>query len=401
VEVGIFGAIIALLSGLVISHRITSPIRKLVRGAEEMERGNYEYPLEVDGRDEVAYLAARFDVMRQHQHAYVGSLQEIARLKSQFLSVASHELRTPVSVIRGYNDLLSEGLMGPTTPAQKKAIEAVGRAALTLHRIAEDATRLAQIEGDRLSLNLTEHDVGALLQRAVDTACSEAKGRSVEVISNTGRHAGTVIVDGPRMTEAIANLVRNGIRFTPDGGRVEVSALREGGLLVIEVVDSGIGISEDQARTVFDSAVMIRNSKHHHSSDTLEFNSTGLGLGLSIARGIVEFHGGTIEVESSLGRGSRFRIRIPIGAAHPDPHGEGGPHWPRGVMEHELPLEFTGADPSVVRFVSSGGNQRHKDRKTAGRRVHANLRASVSTERGTRRRTKGSKRSKRTKQRTR
>jgi len=339
VELGILGAIIALLSGLVISQRITSPIQKLVRGAEEMERGNYEYPLEVNGTDEIAYLAARFDVMRQHQRAYVGSLQEVARVKSEFLSIASHELRTPVSVIRGYHDLLSRGLMGPTTRAQKGALEAIGRAALGLHRIAEDTTRLAEIEGDSLSLNLAEHDVGTLLRRAADAARSEAKGRSVEVILNAARNVGTAVVDGPRMTEVVANLVRNGIRFTPDGGSVEVSALREGSTLVIDVTDSGIGISEDQARVLFDPAVMIRDSKRHHSSDTLEFNSEGLGLGLSIARGIVEFHGGTIEVKSALGRGSRFRVRIPIDAARRDRSGEGEARRPRRAVEVLPPVD--------------------------------------------------------------
>ena len=342
VELGILGGIVALLLGLVISERITSPIRKLVRGAEEMERGNYEYPLEVDGQDEMAYLAARFDVMRRHQRAYVGSLQEIARQKSEFLSIASHELRTPVSVIRGYNDLLTRGLMGPTTRAQKGALEAVGRAALTLHRIAEDATRLAEIEGDHLSLDLAEHDVGALLKSAADTARSEAKGRSVKVILNAAPYAGTALVDGPRMTEAVANLVRNGIRFTPDGGSVEVSARREGGVLVIEVADSGIGISEERARVLFDPAVMIRESKRHHSSDTLEFNSEGLGLGLAIARGIVESHGGTIAVESRLGSGSRFRIRIPMDAARRDPQVAGA--LQHHAPEPEPPLDLAGAD---------------------------------------------------------
>jgi len=372
VELGILGAIVALLSGLLISHRITSPIRKLVHAAEQMERGNYEYALEMRGGDEIAYLAARFDAMRQHQRAYVGSLQEIARLKSEFLSIASHELLTPVSVIQGYNDLLSRGLMGPTTPAQKDAFEAVGRAALTLHRIAEDATRLAEIEGDSLSLNLNEHDIGTLLRRAAGMARSEAKGRSVEVILDAARHARTAVVDGPRMTEAVANLVRNGIRFTPDGGSVKVSARREGGMLVIEVADSGIGISEDQARVLFDPAVMIRDSRHHHSSDTLEFNSEGLGLGLPIARGIVEVHGGTIEVESSLGRGSRFRIRIPADLARRDP--------PREIAPD--------------RSIDEG--QRDYDRKAPGRRAPATRRASRSTRKGSRPRPKGPKRSKRT-----
>jgi signal transduction histidine kinase len=206
---------------------------------------------------------------------------------------------------------------------------------------------------------LTEHDVGALLRRAVDTARSDAKGRSVEVILHPGRQTGRAFVDGPRMTEAVANLVRNGIRFTPDGGTVEIRSHRDGDTIVIEVADSGIGISEDQARTLFDPAVMIRDSTHHHSSDTLAFNSEGMGLGLSIARGIVEFHGGTLEVESSVGRGSRFRIRIPAGAAHRDPRGE-------GASEHEVPIDFARAD-----FAPGSG-------RTAGRRA-ATKRKSAST----------------------
>ncbi len=359
VGLGLLGAIVVLLCGVVISHHIASPIRQLVRGAEEMEHGNYDYPLQVNGADELGYLASRFEVMRQRQRAYVGSLQQIARLKSEFLNIASHELRTPVSVIRGYNDLLSSGTMGPTTRKQKEALEGIGQAALTLQRIAADATRMAEIQGDRLLLSPAAHDVGHLIQRAVATALAEAKGRSVEVILDRARDAGIAVLDGPRMTEAIANLVRNGIRFTPDGGRVEVQAVREGDDLVIEVVDSGIGISEERAMMLFESAVMIRESRHHHSSDTLEFKSEGLGLGLSIARGIVEAHGGSLDIESTPGQGSTFRIRIPVGARN-----RSGPTPPRRVPEPEVlaaprsrgegtrDVSVEGADPSRAPIVA-------------------------------------------------
>jgi len=122
---------------------------------------------------------------------------------------------------------------------------------------------------------------------------------------------GTIHADGQRLVQAIANLVRNAIRFTPDGGRIEVRACRDDHGLVFEVRDSGIGIEESRLKTLFTRSASARSSLHHHSSSTLEFNSAGIGLGLVLARGIVDAHGGRIEVVSTLGKGSTFTIRIP------------------------------------------------------------------------------------------
>ncbi len=312
IGLGAVAAVTALLAGFLISVRITSPVRRLVRAAEEMEHGNFDYPIDVQGQDEIGYLASRFREMRQRQRTYVASLQEVARLKSEFISVASHELRTPVSVIRGYNELLSQELMGPLSPVQRQALEAIGESVSTLNRIAEDATRVAQIEGDRLALRLSEHRVGALLERAAEKARADAKGRAVEVVVQPSLDEQTVCLDGARIAEAVTNLVTNGIRFTPDGGRVEVRHEIQGGMVTIEVEDTGIGILEERLRNLFDRPMMARDARHHHSSKTLEFNSSGLGLGLSIARGIFEMHGGTIQARSEKGRGTVFTARIPI-----------------------------------------------------------------------------------------
>src|SRR4030095_2653287 len=101
------------------------------------------------------------------------------------------------------------------------------------------------------------------------------------------------------------------IRFTPDGGRITVAARREGNALVVAVRDTGGGISAERCTQLFDRALLVRDSLNHHSSSTLEFNSRGLGLGLSIARGIVEAHGGTLSVTSAEGEGSTFTMRVP------------------------------------------------------------------------------------------
>jgi signal transduction histidine kinase len=308
---GLLAVAAALIAGWVISDRITSPVQRLVRGAQEMERGNYDYPLGERAEDEIGYLAQTFHQMRRKQRAYVASLQEVTRLKSEFIAVASHELRTPITVIKGFQEMMEQEALGPVTPKQAKALEAMGQSIGTLARIAEDATRMAQIEGERLALDIAPHEIETVIQSAVSTATTAAPQRQVRVVTTLESRIGGLLVDGPRLEVALANLISNGIRFTPDGGRVDVRARLEGAELLLEVRDTGVGIPEDRQRTVFDCSFKVGDSLNHHSSSSLEFNSAGLGLGLSIARGIVHAHGGAIRLESRVGEGSTFVIQIP------------------------------------------------------------------------------------------
>ena len=312
VGLGAIALLLAIAAGAFIAQRIISPVRRVVRGAEEMERGNYDFPLEVAGDDEIAYLARRFEDMRGTQRGYVASLQDMARVKSEFIAVASHELRTPISVIGGFQELMAEGVLGPVTASQLDGLLAIKHGVQTLTRIAEDATRMAQIEGERLVLSCLEQDVRPLLEEAQRAALAEAPGRAVTVAFEAKDHLGTAFVDGPRFTRAVANLICNGIRFTPDGGRVTIQARRDEHALEIAVSDTGVGIPPERQGHVFERGSFVRGSQHHHSSTTLEFNSAGLGMGLSIAGGIVHAHGGTIGLESNVGRGSTFTISIPI-----------------------------------------------------------------------------------------
>jgi signal transduction histidine kinase len=253
--------------------------------------------------------------MRQRERAYVRSLEEIAQMKSDFINVTSHELRTPISIIRGFHELMLQQSMGPLTEQQRVALTGMEQGLVTLHRIADDATRIAQIESERLVLTRAPVEPGQIVSQAIDSALADARGRSVVVTAEIQPAIGRVPVDGPRLTEAIANLVRNAIRFTPDGGRVRVAAAVRNDCLAIEVEDNGIGIAPDRQRALFERVVFAGDSLHHHSSRALEFNSAGLGLGLPIARGIVEAHGGAIRLESEVGRGSRFVVEIPVRVA--------------------------------------------------------------------------------------
>ena len=170
---------------------------------------------------------------------------------------------------------------------------------------------MAQIEGDRLTLSIGEHDAAQLVEQGTNAAVADAPYRDLTVTVDIQPELGTVQVDGQRLSQAVANLVRNAIRFTPDGGYIDVAARRDEEQLVIEVRDTGVGIAEEKKKHLFSRSSVLRDSLNHHSSSTLEFNSAGLGLGLLIVSGIVEAHGGAVGVESRPGQGSTFVIRVP------------------------------------------------------------------------------------------
>ena len=309
--VGVAAVFVALLAGLMIAERITAPVQRLVRGAEEMERGNYDFPLGAHAHDEIGELATRFDDMRRRQRDYVHSLREVARVKSEFISVASHELRTPISVIRGFHELMLLGKLGSITPKQKEALEATERSVGTLMRIAQDATQMAEIDGNHLTIQRTERDVAGIVDQAVAEVRGRAVGRRVALAWTTSPGLGLAHVDGPSLVRALVHLVSNAVRFTPDGGRVEVSASRARDRLVFSVTDTGVGIEPEHQRRLAEQGFAVGDSLQHHSSNTLEFKSAGLGLGIPIARGIAEAHGGRLLIESQLGSGTTVTLSIP------------------------------------------------------------------------------------------
>jgi signal transduction histidine kinase len=307
----VLAAILALLTGLLLSEHLLRPIQGLVRAAQAMREGDYTLPIDVRRNDELGYLADRFTEMRGHERTYVSSLEEAARLKSEFISIASHELRTPISVIRGYRDLLAGGTLGALAPQQLQALSAIEDCLGQLVKIAENARQVAEMEGERLTLRLEDFEVDRLIDRAMGSALAAATGREVRVQSRTEPGLPPIRVDADRFVLAITNVLTNGIRFTPDGGWVKISAYREGRQLAVEVRDSGVGIAADRLGHIFGTGIALREVLNHHSSARLEFRSSGLGLGLAIARGIVEAHGGTISAHSQLGHGAVFVIRVP------------------------------------------------------------------------------------------
>jgi len=308
---GGIAVLLALVAGWLFSRQITRPVLALVKGARDMENGEFDTAIDVKNHDELGYLARRFLVMRDRERAYVNSLREAARVKSEFISVASHELRTPLAVIHGYRDLLSDGSLGDVSPHQMQALNAIRDSLGQLTRVAEEATQLAELESDRIVLEPSEAALETVVDRAIAVAVERAPDRDVRVTRAFDADLGTAWIDLEKLTETLTHLIANGIRFTPDGGEVSVGGHGDDTWVTLQVRDTGVGIPAERLDHLFDRSPRAGDSRHHHSSNVLEFNSSGLGFGLAIARAIVEAHGGTIDAASSEGAGTTISLRIP------------------------------------------------------------------------------------------
>jgi len=307
---GAAAAVLAILLGLGVAAGVTRPIRRLVQAANEMRVGNYDFPLNVRSRDEMGRLAQDFEAMRAAQRSEIERLGEIDRMKSNFIAIASHEIVTPVTMIRAYADMMGDGSLGEVTSLQVEGLAAIRRGTATLTRLARDLTDMSLIDRNQLPAKFEACDVGEVLEEIAVQIAPFVTQRDQQM--SIGSEPGLIHprVDRDYLGQAILNVAMNAVRFTPDGGSIELNAGRVEGGVEIAVSDTGIGIREEDQERIFAKLVELKDI-NLHSSGTAEFNSSGLGLGLSIARGIVEAHGGSIRVESRVGTGSTFRIFLP------------------------------------------------------------------------------------------
>jgi signal transduction histidine kinase len=295
----------------VIATGLAHPIRQLVAAAEAMERGRWDAPIERGRKDELGVLADQFDHMRRRQRVYVESLEEVARAKSEFIAVASHELRTPIAIIMGWRDLFGTGALLPPDPRFDQGLEAIGHACATLEHIAVDATRMAEIEQVGVALDAADWELAPMLESVTKDVRTAATGREVALSWDVEPAAAQAWVDAEILAKAIDALACNGLRFTPDGGQVRIEARARGGALLVHVRDTGIGLSPEARARLAERTIAPRDAGHHHTGRGLEFNRQGLGFGLALARRVAEAHGGTLEIDGEEGHGSTFTLVLP------------------------------------------------------------------------------------------
>ncbi|MDZ7374531.1 MAG: ATP-binding protein [candidate division KSB1 bacterium] len=237
-------------------------------------------------------------------------LRELHVTKEKFLAITSHELRTPVSNIKSFAEfLLSEE---PLPPEERKQFYDILRRNLDeLEQIVEDMHSIAMAQDGLLYLNLTRGDLNqevALVRAQVEEA---VRMRKQELLLELDEDLPLFEFDPLRIRRAIRELVQNAIKFTPDGGRIVVRTSHSGDEASVSVEDNGIGIPEHERERIFEKFYEVQDSLYHSTSKTA-FMGGGLGLGLNIVKTIVEAHGGRVELESEVGKGSCFTIRLPL-----------------------------------------------------------------------------------------
>lgn len=247
-------------------------------------------------RDDAGAPLGRVVVLRD-----VTGERESERLKDEFFALVSHELRTPLTSIIGYLDLVlddGEGLDADT----QRFLEVVQRNARRLLRLVGDLLFVAQVEAGQLTLEKTHVDLGQVAAEAVEAARPRAEANGVELILSA-EPARPLTGDRDRFGQMLDNLIGNAVKFSPDGGRVEVSLSDEGGDAVLLVSDTGMGIPPEDVGRLFE--------RFFRSSDATRRAVPGVGLGLTIVKAIVDAHDGTIDVQSDPAHGTTFRITIP------------------------------------------------------------------------------------------
>jgi signal transduction histidine kinase len=245
-------------------------------------------------RNVVTHRIGQVEMTRQYEQA-----QEAVAAREEVLKIVSHDLRNPLSTIAMSASLMLDEELTPEV--RKKQLQTIKRAGERMNRMIQDLLEVAKLEAGRLALRTRPTDVGAIVAEAFDTLSPIAAAKSIKLETKVAAALPLVDADAGRVQQVLSNLVGNAVKFTPEAGRIILRADRNDGFVRLQVEDTGPGIPADRLEHVF--------GRFWQADRT---DRRGLGLGLAIAKAIVEAHGGRIWVESEEGKGTTFSFTLPI-----------------------------------------------------------------------------------------
>jgi signal transduction histidine kinase len=303
--------LLAVVVGLVVSGWLTRPLQELTEAATEMSSTDLSIRAPVRRGDEIGQLAGQFNQMAMRLEESFSELAAERDTLRRFIADASHELRTPITALRNFNELL-QGAAADDPEARQEFLAESGNQLERLAWITGNLLNLSRIEAGLVALDIAAHDAGDLIRAATSAFRPRAEEKGVALALTLPESPLAVQCDRHRIELALSNLLDNALKFTAPGGRVEVGAERDDRWVRLWVTDSGPGITPEDLPHVFDRFYRGQGK----DGSALE----GKGLGLAIVRGIAQAHGGQVSAASTPGRGSRFTLELPL---EPDPQMRG------------------------------------------------------------------------------
>ncbi len=312
---------------LILSNKFTDPIISLSKMAKEIGEGHWGKGIDISSQDEIGQLARTFNQMsrsildrenqiekaqeelKKQDEILVKTNKELERLnelKSDFLSTVSHELKTPLTAIKGYVSLMKNHKIGPINQQQYKCLTIADERVDHLNNLISDLLDLSKIEADQYAIKSKREDLARLIRNTVSSLTPIFKNKKLNLDVQVPQGLSPVLMDGPKINQVLTNLLSNAIKFTPSGGEIRVKVIQDVsqdggsgcGYVQVDISDTGIGLAPDQREKIFEKFYQVDHSP------TREYDGTGLGL--PIAKKIVELHGGKIWVSKRKGKGSTF-----------------------------------------------------------------------------------------------
>ncbi len=292
---GLIAFLLSLVLAFLLSRWVADPLQKVVLAARNYPEN--ASPVPAHGPREVQDLTTAFNSM-------IRRVDNSQRSQRDFVANVSHELKTPLTSIQGFAQAILDNT-ADSPDARKQAAQIIYDEAGRMHRMALDLLDLARLEAGTADLNMSTVDAGALLRGVAEKFSPQAQKANVNLQVDVPNDLPAFLGDGDRLAQVFTNLVENALKFTPANGRVVLSAKKDGEWIEFEVADSGVGVESEALPRLFDRFYQADPSRARDQSH-------GAGLGLAIAREIVQAHGGKIGVRSSVGHGTTFTIRLPL-----------------------------------------------------------------------------------------
>jgi signal transduction histidine kinase len=284
---------IAVILTFLLSRRILSPVRALTKAARKFGKGDFSQRVGYDGKGEMGELSRSFNSMAEN-------LEKNEQLRRNMVADVAHELRTPISNLRGYLEAISDGVLSPN----EVTIRSLNEEAVSLTRLVSDLQELSLSDAGKMKMDIQPEDITHIIKDTAKAFQPKADAKGLLVLADPGNELPLVDIDAQRVRQVLNNLLNNAIAHTGKDGSVSITARPDGEKLYISVADTGEGIPAQDLPMIFERFYRVDKSRTRATG--------GTGLGLTIAKRIVEAHGGTITAASEQGKGSTFTFSLPV-----------------------------------------------------------------------------------------